>query len=381
MNLTGHNNELTMPVSNRTNLRTATPRVSKFATALLNEWRKLGLPKSDAHVIVAVSGGADSTALLLGLDELIKSEKIHVQPIVAHLNHGLREESKADAQWVKKLAKDLDYEVTVGTRNVKETATKRKENLEQAARDARYDFLAKAAEKKDSKYILTAHTLDDQAETVVMRLLRGSAAEGLSGSSAMRPLSADSDVQVVRPLLSWARRADTENYCRFKEVEFRSDSMNEDEAFSRVRVRKQLLPLMQSFNNRIVETLSRTANLLNEDASALSNQANQLIETAAANSNKSETGSPSLDVKVLANAAPAVRRRAVREWILRARGNLRRLEMVHLLGVEKLLEGERGGRVAELPGGMTVTRKQGRLELAPKKRLKKATSASKIRAR
>ena len=358
----------------------ATPRLSKFATALLKEWRRLSLPESNAHIILAVSGGADSTALLLAVDELIKHEKLRVTPVIAHLNHGLRDESQADAHWVKKLAKDLGYDVTAGTRAVKESASKRKVNLEQAARDARYDFLAKAAGRFDSKYVLTGHTQDDQAETVMMRLLRGSAAEGLTGSSPVRPITEGSDVQLVRPLLTWARRSETENYCRFKGIDFRSDSMNEDQSFSRVRVRKQLLPLMQSFNNRIVETLSRTAHLLGEDASALSTQANQLIESASI-SNNNETSAPALDVKVLANAPAAVRRRALREWILRARGNLRRLETVHLLGVEKLLEGERGGRVAELPGGMKVARKAGKLELTPKKRLKKASPDPKIRPR
>ncbi len=369
-----------MPRNNRTSRNEASPRLSKFATALLKEWQRLGLPEAYANIILAVSGGADSTALLLAVDELINRDKLQVTPVIAHLNHGLRDESKDDAQWVKKLAKDLGYDVTVGTRDVKQAATKRKANLEQAARDARYDFLAKAAEKKDSKHVLTGHTQDDQAETVVMRLLRGSAAEGLSGSSSVRPLSEDSEVQLVRPLMSWARRAETENYCRFKGIEFRSDSMNEDESFSRVRVRKQLMPLMQSFNNRIVETLNRTANLLGEDASALSRQANLLIESAA-DTNNNETGAPALDVKVLASAPAAVRRRALREWILRARGDLRRLETVHLVGVEKLLEGDRGGRVAELPGGMKVSRKGGKLDVTPKKRLKKASPATKIRAR
>ena len=355
-----------------------TPRLSKFATALLKEWRRLGLPESDANIVLAVSGGADSTALLLAVDELISYDKLQITPVVAHLNHGLRAESKDDAQWVKKLVKDLGYDATSGTRAVRESASMRRVNLEQAARDARYDFLAKAAARKGSKYVLTGHTQDDQAETVVMRLLRGSAAEGLSGSSPVRQIAQGSEIQLVRPLLAWARRSETENYCRFKGIEFRSDSMNEDQSFSRVRVRKQLMPLMQSFNNRIVETLSRTANLLGEDASALSSQASQLINSAA---DADENETPALDVKVLANAPAAVRRRALREWILRARGNLRRLETVHLVGVEKLLEGERGGRIAELPGGVRVARKGGKLEIMPKKRLKKASPITKIRAR
>ena len=95
-----------------------------------------------------------------------------------------------------------------------------------------------------------------------MRLLRGSAAEGLSGTSTIRELQRGSEVKLVRPLLAWALRGDTEGYCRLSNVDFRVDEMNDDEAFTRVRVRKQLLPLMKSFNNRVVEALSRTASLL-----------------------------------------------------------------------------------------------------------------------
>jgi tRNA(Ile)-lysidine synthase len=226
---------------------------------------------------------------------------------------------------------------------------------------------------------LTAHTLDDQAETILMRLLRGSAAEGLSGTSPVRPLEPGSEIKLIRPLLAWARRADTENYCRSMQIDFRVDEMNHDESFSRVRVRKQLLPLMKSFNNRVVEALGRTATLLSEDALALSDQAKQLLELAGQDAGKnSETESPPLNVDVLLQAPAAVRRRALREWILRSRGDLHRLEMVHLIAVDGLLKGQRGGRVGELPGGMTVTRKRGMLELSPKKELKKATVASKI---
>lgn len=330
---------------------------------------------------MAVSGGADSAALLLALDELLTKDKVEVGLVVAHLDHGLRKESKQDAQWVSQLATGLRYDIVLGKRSLKESSKKPGTNLEQAARKARYDFLHKTAKKIGSDIVLTAHTLDDQAETVLLRLLRGSAAEGLSGASAVRPLQENSKIQLVRPLLSWARRDDTESYCRSRQVSFRVDEMNEDETFSRVRVRKQLLPLMKSFNNRIVETLSRTATLLSEDAAALSDEARRLLDLAAQGPNKNETKLPSLNVDLLLQTPAAVRRRVLREWILRARGDLRRLEMVHLLAVEKLLEGGRGGRIAELPGGMKVTRRRGMLELTPKKGLKKAPLTSKIPAR
>jgi tRNA(Ile)-lysidine synthase len=362
--------------------RSTKPRLSAFATNLLEQWRRLDLPAADSDIVVAVSGGADSVALLLSLDELIKKEKLRLNLVVAHLDHGLRSGSRDDARWVKQLATGLGWEVVTGRANLKADPNlkKKPENLEQAARKARYEFLLKTAVKKGAPFVITAHSLDDQAETILMRLLRGSAAEGLSGTPAIRELKPGSKVLLVRPLLAWARHTDTEDYCRLRQVDFRLDEMNEDETFSRVRVRKQLLPLMKSFNNRVVETLSRTASLLNEDASALAEEANRLLELATQEPEKNnETGAPSLSVSVLLQKPAAVRRRALREWILRARGDLKRLEMVHLMAVEKLLSGERGGRIAELPDGMQVTRKKGMLELSRKKVLKKRPATSRIR--
>jgi len=376
---------MSIKMTNSTVKRSAKPRLSTFARNLLEEWRQLELPLSEASVVVAVSGGADSTALLLGLDELIKANKLRLELIVAHLDHGLRDESRNDAKWVAQLAKQLGYKTEISRANVKKSPRlktkvgKSKENLEQAARNARYTFLEKTANKTHSNLVLTAHTLDDQAETVLMRLLRGSAAEGLSGTRAIRELAPGSPVKLVRPLLAWARHSDTEDYCRRRQVAFRVDVMNDDETFSRVRVRKQLLPLMKSFNNRVVEALNRTATLLNEDVVALSGESRRLLELAVNEPQEnSETNAPGLRVNVLLQAPVAVRRRALREWILRSRGDLKRVEMVHLVAVERLLQGERGGRTAELPGGITVIRRRGMLELSHKKRLKKPRTISKI---
>src|SRR5262249_34323491 len=151
--------------------------------------------------------------------------------------------------------------------------------------------------------------------------------------------------KLVRPLLR-ARRSETETYCRLRKTEFLTDEMNADQKFARVKVRQQLLPLMQSFNHKIVEAISRTASQLREDAAVLLNDSDALLRRAAVlDHGDDETQMPVLDVKVLAAAAPALRRRALRQWIAEARGNTRRLEMVHLLAVEHLLEGTAGGRV------------------------------------
>lgn len=338
-------------------------KVSKFAQRLFNEWQQLELVTEAHRVVIGVSGGADSTALLLALAELRDSGRLSLNLVVAHLDHGLREGSRKDAKWVAQLGKKLECEALIGRTNVSRLAHQSGDNIEQAARKARYEFLLKAANKVGATIVLTAHTMDDQAETFLLRLMRGSAAEGLSGIDPVRPIKDDSQVKLVRPLVSWARRSETEEFCRLRGVEFRSDPMNEEERFARVKVRKKLLPLMKTFNTRIVETLDRTTRLLREDTVVLTAAADDLLAAAAQDSASTGENLQLLNVKVLVEAPLALRRRALRRWILQARGDLRRIELVHLSAIEKLLHGTKGGRLVELPDGAKVLRKGGRLEL------------------
>lgn len=331
--------------------------MSAFARQLLMEWKCLGLPAAGERIIIAVSGGADSTALLLALDELVQTRRLSLTLTVAHLNHGLRgTDSEQDALWVAELSERLGYEFTLGKIDVRARAADVVDNLEQAARRARYEFLTDAAARCEAVAVLTAHTMDDQAETLLLRLMRGSGADGLGSMEPVRSFDKENAVLLARPLLRWARRVETEGYCRELGVAFRVDAMNDDESLARVRVRKQLLPLMRTFNGRITEALSRTAALLRDDATALRLEAEKLLEEA---SDAATSGRLALRVNVLAGAHVSVRRRALRLWIARRRGDTRRLELVHLLAVEKLLFGERGGRVADLPGGSFIERKRG----------------------
>jgi tRNA(Ile)-lysidine synthase len=339
-------------------------RLSTFARRLLAEWRRLDALPPDARAVVAVSGGADSVALLLALDELIEAGRLSLRLTVAHLDHGLRDSAgSADALWVAELARKLGYEIRQGRVAVGHGAAAARDNLEQAARRTRYEFLNGAALECGARAVLTAHTMDDQAETVLLRLLRGSGSDGLGGMQSVRALEEGGEVLLLRPLLGWAARGQTEEYCRERRVEFRLDAMNEDERFARVRVRKSLLPLLKTFNRRAVEALSRTADLLREDAAALNDAAALLLADASAC--ETDEGPPTLRVAVLRAAPAALRRRALRQWIARGRGDLRRLEMVHLRAVESLLAGERGGRTIELPGGATIDRKRGLLWFHP----------------
>jgi tRNA(Ile)-lysidine synthase len=337
----------------RNNSRPKHPSLSRFARNLLNEWRRLKFPVSNLTTIVGVSGGADSVALLLALDELIKANKLRIRIVVAHVDHRLRPASAGDARWVRKLTRQLGHEISISRVNL----NRRGDNLEQAARIARYKSFAALAQKRRASIVLTAHTMDDQAETILLNLMRGSGADGLSGIEPVRALNHDENISLVRPLLSWARRRDTEQHCRARNIDFRRDEMNEDETFARVRVRRQLLPLIETFNPRIVEAIARTGELLRDDVDALNGAAERLLELSIDETGKGKQ----LRTDLLFAARPALRRRALRLWLEKCRGNLRRLELTHIRAVESLVVENRGARTIELPGGSTVTRKRGRL--------------------
>jgi tRNA(Ile)-lysidine synthase len=336
------------------------PKLSAFARQLLPEWRRLNLPLAKAKVVVAVSGGADSVTLLLSLVELVKSNKLDVEIVIAHLNHKLRgKTSDADARWVTSLAKNLGYTAVVASRNVQKRAAVTGDNLEQAARRVRYDFLQRTAKLKKADVVITAHTLDDQAETILLNLLRGSGADGLSAMASIRPIAAGSRILLARPLLSWARRANTESYCRERAIAFRSDEMNFDESLTRVRVRRQLLPMMESFNPQVVESLTRASDILRLDSEALGFAAARLLELSRDAANHPPATSVRIDLLRMAPAA--LRRRALRLWLKELRGDLRKLEHAHILAVENLLMSTKSGRLVELPDSSRIARKTGRL--------------------
>ena len=157
----------------------------KFVRSLITEWRRLKLPVADETIVVAVSGGADSLSLLLALHDLRTRKKLDLRIVTAHFNHKLRgRESDADEEFIKQFAADRGFELALGHGPVAE-----KGNIEQNARRSRYDFLSRTAESLKAGNVLTAHTLNDQAETFLLNLIRGSGFDGMSGMRPVRALA------------------------------------------------------------------------------------------------------------------------------------------------------------------------------------------------
>jgi len=316
--------------------------MTKLEKKLRAALRHFGVGAQDS-IIAAVSGGADSVALLDALVRFQRSEGPPGSIVVAHLNHQLRgEESDEDEAFVRGLADRLELPVFAERVAVAERAKAEKQNLEAVARRLRYEFLLRVAEARGANVVFTAHTLDDQAETILMRLIRGSGAEGLRGVHQV--ITLNDGVNLIRPMLG-ITRAEVIGHCEHYKLAFRSDSSNFLADFTRNRVRLELLPMLETFNPRVKESLARASESLVLDEDYLRGAVAEHLAKS-----REESG---LSVKVLQEAPAAIRRRVLRLWLRDERGDLRRINASHIAAIEKLIDGPSGRRV-ELPGGVVA---------------------------
>jgi tRNA(Ile)-lysidine synthase len=227
--------------------------------------------KPGDRICVAISGGADSVALLLTLHAANSTprESLGVGLSAVHINHHLRgEESNADQQFVEDLCISLDtplhlHQANIPDRIAQTRANGHPETIEEAARNARYDFFTALLASGHADSILTAHTLDDQAETVVMKFLRGAWTEGLS---AIHPVITLAKGKILRPFLH-TRRTDIESFLKSANQPWREDSTNTDTAFTRNKIRHELLPQLRAYNPNLDQTLANLAELAREEES------------------------------------------------------------------------------------------------------------------
>ncbi len=302
---------------------------------------------------VAVSGGADSVCLLNILKEL--APRWGLKLVVLHLDHQLRgEESRRDAEFVEQLARGFGLEYRLKRVNVGALRAATGDNLEQAARRARREFYAESIQSGLVSRIATGHTRSDQAETVLLRLLRGAGAAGLAG---ILPVTPDG---LVRPLLG-VGRAEVEAFLGERGIRWREDASNQDFRFARNRVRRQVLPtLARDFNPALEEALARTAALAGEDEAYWEREAAR----HAAEALVSRPPAVLIQAGSLAAMARPVARRVVRRAIEEVRGDLRRVEFEHVERIAALAEEKRGHGRVQLPG-VEATRSFDWLRLAP----------------
>ncbi len=296
-------------------------------------------------LMVAVSGGPDSVALLVSLCRL--SYRLGIEIRVAHVNHGLRgEESDADQTFVGQLCRKLGVHLDLSRLG----ALREKGNLEEQMRISRYRSLYELAEAEGA-VIATAHHADDQAETLLLKLIRGA---GLAGLSGIYPRVRDERgrVRVIRPLLCF-RRVEILDYLKRRNVSFRTDSSNLSADLDRNWVRQVLLPqVVERLNRRAVEHLCHTATLAREAETLMNSLSASVLDEVVVTRSSREVA---LDIPQLRSRPVAVRRRVLREAILLFKPGLRGLGFEPIKSILDLLESPHGHRM-ELPRGAVAVR-------------------------
>lgn len=263
--------------------------------------RRYQLVQEGDRVLVGVSGGPDSLALLHSLMRL--QDEFGYSLHAAHLNHCLRPEAAADAAYVCQLVRDWGLPITVASRDVEAYRSRHRLSLEAAAREVRYSFLEETATAVKATKIAVGHQADDQAETVLLNLLRGS---GLTGLKAMVPHRG----KLIRPLL-FVSRAKVEDYCSEQGIISRVDATNTDQVYRRNKIRHLLIPLLaREFNPKIVNTLSRTAVILQEEEELLAGMAQDAFERLLLSQSK---GCLVLDRQEWLALGQALQRRVLRQ--------------------------------------------------------------------
>ena len=330
-----------------------------LAERLLKTNRKQELIKPGDRLAVAVSGGADSVALLLLLLEL--HSELGIVLSVAHVNHKLRgAESDQDETFVAELAGKHRLELHAQAAPVNGA---RDSGIEAAARRLRYDFFRQLAREGRVSKIATAHTLDDQAETVLLRALRGTGLRGLAGIHPRLILEERGQTmgEVIRPLLGF-RRSEVETFLRERGQAWREDSSNRDPAFLRNRVRHRVLPLLtENFGPAAVENLADLAEIARAEEEHWASDHPEMRAPRRDSSN--QAGESSLAVALLSARSLASQRRMVRQWLESDAGGV----SVSFRLIEEILDLARGpaGKKLELPGESVVRRTQKDLCLEP----------------
>ncbi|MBU8911067.1 MAG: tRNA lysidine(34) synthetase TilS [Desulfobacterales bacterium] len=295
-------------------------------------------------ILVAVSGGPDSVALVLSL--LALKEKYTIKAGIAHLNHMLRgEESLRDKTFVKELAYELDLPFYEGEKNVKTYAEKHRLSIEEAGREARYQFFEFIAENHGYTKIAFGHNKDDNAELVLMNLLRGAGPKGLSGIPPIR------NGRYIRPLIRVSKNQILA-FLKLKNQTYMFDSSNKDMAYLRNKIRHELLPHLQSeYNPEIADALDRLSNILRQEEEFWESETKIKFNSCLI---KAEASCLAFSKTLMSNLHPALLNRVLRKAIKTVKKNLKRISLAHINDIVEFCFNDSSGISLDLPGQIRV---------------------------
>lgn len=310
---------------------------------VLETIKKYELIENGNTIIIGVSGGPDSMALLNVFYHLKQSQKIECEIIVAHVNHGIRIEAEEETEYVEHFCKSKGIMCVTKRENVEELAKIQKIGTEEAGRKLRYAFFDEVAKEVKANKIATAHNANDNAETILMNIMRGTGTSGLKGIEIKR------EERYIRPLLECTRR-EIEEYCRENNLQPKEDKTNKENIYTRNKIRNELIPYIQrEFNPNIITSLNRLANLAKEENEYFNQQVEKVyqeivIQEYLGNEYLEGNHTIVLDLKKFNTQEIVIKNRLVRYTINRLRKNSQNLEKIHITDIVKLCENNIGNK-------------------------------------
>ena len=301
------------------------------------------------RVVVAVSGGLDSVCLL---HLLRKCPSYRLSLHVAHLNHQFRPEADDEARFVAKLARDWGLPFSISEEPVLSFCREKGVSKQLGARTIRYRFLNKVAGQVNAQWIATAHTADDQAETFLMRILRGSGVRGLGGIPSLR------DGSIIRPLLRVTRKEVLQELSK-DQIPHVEDPSNQQTIYQRNKIRHLLMPVLEAYNPRIREALCREAILLHDEDDFLKQTVMEMLPSLQI---KAESDSVTYNIAKLEGLHPALQRRLLLWGLNRLLDGMREIGFRHIEIIRKMFYGKNGSRY-KLPGNLTAKKQYANLIL------------------
>jgi len=310
---------------------------------VLNTIKKYELIKNGDNLVIGVSGGPDSMALLNVLINLKQSSNINFSIYVAHINHLIREEADLETEYVIEFCKEHNIECYVKKEKVEDLAKNNKIGTEEAGRKLRYEFFAEVAKKVNANKVATAHNANDNAETVLMNIIRGSSTSGLKGIEPMR------NNYYIRPLIE-ITRSEIEEYCDKQELKPKYDKTNKENIYTRNKVRNLLIPFIEKeFNPQIISSINRLSKIATSENKFLdkvveSNYEKIKIDEALGNKQIEGKNEIILSLKEFNNLDLVIKNRLVLYTINKLLGTSQNIEKIHIEDIIKLCKNNIGNK-------------------------------------
>lgn len=320
---------------------------------VLKTIQKYELIKSGDNIVIGVSGGPDSITLLNILNNL--KEKLNIKLFVAHINHMLREEADIETKFVKEFCKKIEVECYIKKIDVTKEAKKLKESTELTARNIRYEFFEEILKKVNGNKIATAHNANDNAETILMNLMRGSGTAGLKGIEKIR------NNKIIRPIIE-CNRTEIEHYCEKNKLEPKYDKTNEENIYTRNKIRNILIPLMEKeFNPNIIDILNRLSTIVEKEEVFFNNIVENTFNKINKTGDNIEKNTIILDLKEFNKIDDVIKSRLILYTINKVRGNTQGIEKIHIEDIIKLCGNNIGNKYLTPNKNIKIYIKKGKI--------------------